>query len=89
VKKGLEGAYVYEPSMDQVMGWVQIRPDPANHPQIIRPLIEDDIEEVATRIKLRQEVAELHSGFFAIDALSKLISATMPGSSDTPTFPGA
>lgn len=28
-----------------------------------RPLIEDDIDEIMTRLKLRQEVFELHTGF--------------------------
>jgi len=78
-----------EALMDEVMTCVQFRPDPLTHPQTVRPLIEDDIEEVATGIKRRQEVAELHVGFFAVDALSRLISATgQPGSSDTPTSPG-
>jgi hypothetical protein len=31
----------------------------------IRPLIDDDIEEVATRLRLRDEVIDLHMGFFS------------------------
>ena len=34
-------------------------------PAITRPLIEDDIEEVSTRLKLRKEVLDLHIGFFS------------------------
>jgi hypothetical protein len=33
-------------------------------PNVVRDLIEDDIEEVSTRIALRQEVLDLHLGFF-------------------------
>lgn len=35
-------------------------------PAITRPLIEDDIEEVSTRLKLRRAVLDLHLGFFAL-----------------------
>jgi len=41
---------------------VQIVPDPGN-PAVIRALIEDDIEEVGTRLKLRSELLKLHLGF--------------------------
>lgn len=41
---------------------VQIIPDPGN-PSVIRGLIEDDIEEVGTRLKLRAELLKLHLGF--------------------------
>nr|DAH84769.1 MAG TPA: Sperm-activating peptide [Caudoviricetes sp.] len=51
-----------EPLLDEMMSCIEIRPDPAKV-NIVRALIEDDIEEVMTRIKLRQEVLELHVGF--------------------------
>src|ERR1700757_5272796 len=39
---------------DEMFGCVQIIPDVANNPaRAARPLIEDDIEEIATRVKLR------------------------------------
>jgi len=41
---------------------VQIIPDPGN-PSVIRSLIEDDIEEVATRLRLRSEIIKMHLGF--------------------------
>ncbi len=49
--------------MDEMFQCVQIIPDPAR-PSIVRPLIEDDIEEVKTRFHLRKEVLALHIGFF-------------------------
>ena len=57
--------YDAEPLLDEMMECVRIKPDPKN-PAIIRDLIEDDIEEIATRIKLREEVIKLHVGFFGI-----------------------
>jgi len=41
---------------------VQYQPSPVK-PEIVRGLIEDDIEEVATRIQLRKAVFELHVDF--------------------------
>jgi hypothetical protein len=54
---------VAEPLMAEMMDCVEVMPDP-NKPFVLRPLIEDDIEEVATRIKLRLEVFKLHVDFF-------------------------
>jgi hypothetical protein len=51
------------PLMDEMFRCVQIRPDPISQPLIVRPLIEDDIEEVQTRLKLRAELIALHTGF--------------------------
>ncbi|UCL84496.1 hypothetical protein [Pseudomonas sp. HS-18] len=51
-----------EPLMDEMMGCVQMMPNPSN-PSIVRPLVEDDIEEIATRLKIRAQVLSLHSGF--------------------------
>lgn len=56
-----------EPLLDEMMTCVQIMPDP-RVPQVVRALIEDDIEEVLTRIKLRKAVFGLHTGFFSIGA---------------------
>lgn len=41
---------------------IQIIPDPGN-PSVIRSLIEDDIEEVTTRLRLRSEIIKMHLGF--------------------------
>jgi hypothetical protein len=51
-----------EPLLDEMMECVSVIPDPAR-PQVRRTLIEDDIEEVMTRLQLRREVVELHVGF--------------------------
>ena len=51
-----------EPLLDQMMSCIQIKPDPKN-PNIVRPLIDDDIEELATRLHLRAEVLKLHTNF--------------------------
>lgn len=61
---------VAEPLMKEMFDCIQIIPDPAR-PQIIRPLIEQDIEEIMTRVKLRGEVWALHTGFSMTAALSK------------------
>jgi len=58
-----------EPLLDEMMKCIQFIPDIKN--QIMtRPLIEDDIEEVATRVRLRMEVFNLHINFSIGDALS-------------------
>lgn len=51
---------VAKPLLDEMMGCVQVVPS-AN---LKRPLIEDDIEEVKTRLSLRKAVWELHMNFF-------------------------
>jgi len=81
-----------EPLMDEMFRCVQIQPDPRK-PEVVRPLIDngtegDDIEEVATRLRLRSEVINLHTGFSMSDALSKLTSASdtaEPASPNTKT----
>lgn len=86
-----------EPLLDEMFECVAICPDPRNHsiirggkycsihggPNVVGRLVEDDIEEVSTRVRLRSEVLNLHVGFTWADALSKW----MPGMSaptDTP-----
>lgn len=61
---------VAEPLMKEMFDCIQIIPDPSR-PQIVRPLIEQDIEEIMTRVKLRGEVWALHTGFSVTAALSK------------------
>ena len=53
---------VAEPLLAEMWSCVQIMPDPTK-PHVIRNLIEEDIEEITTRIKLRAEVWKLHTGF--------------------------
>jgi len=42
---------------------------------ILRTLIEEDIQEIATRAWLKSEVFELHTGFSATDAISKSVAS--------------
>jgi hypothetical protein len=56
-----------EPLMDEMFDCIQFKAE-----KVTRPLIESDIEEVATRLALRKEVLELHMGFTFADAVSKL-----------------
>jgi hypothetical protein len=60
---------VAEPLLAEMWQCVQIMPDPSKT-HIIRNLIEEDIEEIATRVKLRAEVWKLHTGFLKAGALS-------------------
>lgn len=56
--------YDAEPLLAEMMSCVQIIPDPSR-PQVMRALISDDIEELATMGKLRMEVFSLHVDFSA------------------------
>lgn len=60
--------------MDEMMTCVQYGYDSTN-PAATRALIEQDIEEVATRARLRSEVFTLHTGFSLADVPSMLTSA--------------
>lgn len=52
-----------EPLIEEMFKCISILPDPTK-PGVTRVLIEDDIEEVATRLKLRIELFKLHMSFF-------------------------
>lgn len=52
-----------KPLLDSMMECVQIMPNP-NDSTIIRNLIDDDIEEISTRIRLRKAIWDLHTDFF-------------------------
>jgi hypothetical protein len=81
-----------EPLMNEMFTCIQIIPDPGK-PNFARALIEDDIEEVATRLKLREEVLGLHLNFFKpavawiLTAVRMRLQPQEAGeiSSDTPT----
>jgi hypothetical protein len=49
-----------KPLLDEMMGCVQYAPSP----NVKRALIEDDIEEVSTRLALRKAIWNLHMDFF-------------------------
>jgi hypothetical protein len=53
--------------LDEMWTCIQIIPDPSR-PEVVRALIEDDIEEVTTRLLLRKEVFTLHTSFFTTAA---------------------
>lgn len=63
-----------EALLSEMFECVQIMPTPTD-PRIVRPLIEDDLEEVSTILLLRSEVIELHTGFSIAAALSNLGAA--------------
>lgn len=65
-----------EPLFDEMMTCIAIVPDP-QQPMVKRgyggvgPMIEDDIEDVSTRLILRKAVFELHLDFFLTAARSE------------------
>jgi len=61
-----------KPLLDKMMTCVQIQPSPG----VVRALVDDDIEEVKTRIELRKQVLDLHLSFFTPAASST--SASTP-----------
>lgn len=69
-----------EPLMDEMFECVMSQPDPAR-PDIKRPLVENDIEEILTRIRLRAEAFTLHTGFSLAGGPSKLNSTAPPAGS--------
>jgi len=58
---GIEWAYL-EPLLDEMFTCVQRMPD-QRQPEVVRALIDDDIEEISTRLRLRKEVFGLHVDF--------------------------
>lgn len=82
-----------EPLLAEMMECIQRIPDAAQS-SVIRPLVEDDIEEVSTRLHLRSEVIALHLGFSIADVLSKLGAlakqrANLSSITETPPGPSA
>lgn len=77
-----------EPLLDEMMQCVVIVPDPKN-PAIVRPVDDEDIEDITTRLMLRSEVFELHTGFSPAAFLSKLGTAATqtPDTKDSSTSP--
>lgn len=64
-----------EPLLDEMWDCIQIIPDPS-HQNVTRPILEDDIEEIATRIKLRTEIFNLHVSFSQPAVQSNTTSGT-------------
>lgn len=64
-----------KPLLDELMTCIRIQP--GSNPTVVRDLIDvggggDDIEEVSTRLRLRDEVLKLHLGFSVADGFSIL-----------------
>lgn len=70
---------IVEPLLSEMWDCVQIIPDPKRQ-NIVRALIEEDVEELTTRVKLRAEVWKLHTGFLK-DA-APLVSEESPAASE-------
>jgi hypothetical protein len=51
-----------EPLLDEMMTCVKAMPD-LNRPGVTRPLVDTDIEEIGTRIKMRMAIFKLHVDF--------------------------
>lgn len=73
-----------EPLMNEMFECISIMPDPT-HPKVVRDLIESDIEEISTRVRLRDEVIELHSNFSIGGFLSKMREAAATATADNIT----
>lgn len=70
------GSMAYQdakPLLDQMFACITIIPDPSK-PVIARALMEEDIEEVSTRLKLRKEVFDLHANFSELVARLKPVT---------------
>jgi len=59
--------YEVEPLLDEMFSCITFKPNP----DVTRALVEDDIEEIRTRITLRFEVLKLHTDFSQAGAPSK------------------
>jgi len=73
-----------EPLLTEMWQCIRIMPDPSK-PNVIRNLIEEDIEEVMTRVKLRAEIWELHTGFsMAVAPSNSVASPAEPAAAKKP-----
>lgn len=59
--------------LDEMMTTVEFVPDPSA--PVPRRLVESDIEEIATRMRLRREIVSLHMDFSTADARSTSAAA--------------
>ena len=75
------------PLLEEMLTCVQIKED-----KITRPLVQEDIEEVFTLLRLRDEVLRLHTNFSIIETLSKqgeILREVIESSSTSQTSPTA
>ena len=73
-----------EPLMEEMFSCIRIQPDPGRG-DIVRALVEEDIEEIQTRARLRAEVIDLHAGFSFAGKLFDLTPTAPPASKNTST----
>lgn len=72
---------IAKPLLAEMFECVQIMPTPSR-PDMLRGLLEDDIEEIMTRVKLRAEVFKLHVDFSkAVASLNSTGTAAQPKTS--------
>lgn len=64
-----------KPLLDDMLGCIQFQP--GTNASVVRRLFDDDIEEVATFVQLRQEILSLHIDFFtpAVPSTSDLAAS--------------
>jgi hypothetical protein len=72
---------IIKPLLDEMWSCVRIK-----EKHIVRGLMDEDIEEVTTRLRLRAEVFSLHTGFLLPGTQSKSTLETPPDSPNTETF---
>jgi hypothetical protein len=58
------------PLMDEMLSCVKCIPDPRHPDESARPLVEEDIEEIKTLLKIREKLLEVHLGFSLAEKLS-------------------
>ncbi len=78
-----------EPLYDELLQCIRIMPDPRN-PKVIRILVQDDIEEVQTYMRLRMEALKLHVNFSTLASPSTsppVSTSTAAVSPNIPTSP--
>lgn len=78
-----------EPLLDEMWDTIQIVPE-RSRPNVMRGLVETDVEEIVTRLRLRKEVLALHVDFSSAGSPSTSApadSATVALTSNTPTSP--
>lgn len=81
-----------EPLLDEMMTCFSFVPDVSKKDALTgapigRPLVDGDIEEVATLLKLREAAIETHLGFSIRDSLSSLGAFLNSNQRDTSTSP--
>ena len=92
--RGTMNPDVMIPLCEQLLECVQIVPDPKHEASARAATAPNDIEEVATRWWLRDQVVSVHTNFSFLGALSMLASTVMakmpePGLPNTSTSPPA